>query len=149
MPACRAIGVQRPVGTGALMHGHQHARQLRVGQALQHARRQGRLLRVVEQPAQQLDQQHIEQAVGQQTLATAHAFGFGKQQGQRLRQPVDGCQRQHHQCGQGPGQRMLLATVEIQRGTDEVGAITRGVVEIMGQWPRVKQQRGHVDRDPL
>ena len=88
MPACCAIVASVQAAPGSFVHGHQRARDARIGQAQQQARRRRTLLRMVEQPAQQLHQQHIEQAVGQQALATAHALGFGKQQRQGLLQTL-------------------------------------------------------------
>jgi len=64
------------------MHSHQGARQARVRQASDQARLDACLLRVVQQPAQQLQQHHLKEPVGQQALATTHPIRLGKQQAQ-------------------------------------------------------------------
>jgi len=70
------------------MHRDQRTRQARLGQACQQALGCGAFFRVVNQPAQQLQQQHFKQSVCQQPLAAAHLLGLGKQQGQRVLQTL-------------------------------------------------------------
>jgi hypothetical protein len=44
---------------------------------------------MIEQPAQQLDQHHLEEPVGQQPVTAAHARGLREQQRERLLEAVD------------------------------------------------------------
>ena len=96
---------------------------------------------MVEQPAQQLDHHHFEDAVGQKALAAARLVGFGEQQFQRQLQARHPRQRQHDQRRQCACQRVARTAVEIQPRAGEVGALRRGILEAVGQRARIQQQR--------
>ena len=103
--------------------------------------------RVVDQPAQQLDQHDLEQAVGQQSRAAAHAVGLGEQQVERGLQAIDLIQRDEHQSWQRRHQRVVLGTIEVEGGTREIRSVARRVVEGVRHRPGVEHQRRLVHDD--
>ncbi len=133
---------QRPALARRIVHGDQGARQTRVRHAGDKAGAHAGLLRVVEQPAQQLDHHHLEDPVHQQPVAAAWAIGFGKQQLQRQPQAFHARQRQRDQRRQCARQRVLGPAFEVQPGTGEVRALIRRVVKVVRERARVQQQRG-------
>jgi hypothetical protein len=127
------------------VHLRQGPRELGVGQAAEQAGLHAMVTGMVQQVAQGLQQQDLEQSIGQQALAAAHTLRLGKQQRERVLDVWQGGHRQGHQGRQGLHQRVLGAAVKVQRGADEVAAVHRRVVEVMCQRLRVEQQRGLAD----
>ncbi len=105
-------------------------------------------IRVVHHPAQDLDQRHLEQAVGQQPGTAALAIGLGEQQVQGVIQFADRRQRHHYHRWQRLHDRIARAAIEVQRGAGEIRAIQRCVEEHMVQRLRIQQQAGCVDLQP-
>src|SRR3546814_20025274 len=82
---------------------------------------------MVKQPAHQLDDNYLEESIGQQPLAAAHSIGFSEQQFKRQIQARHSCQRQCNQRRQGPRERVVRATVEVQPCESEVRSEERRV----------------------
>ena len=122
------------------MHGGQGTGQAHIRHSGDEARTHARLLRVVEQPAQQLDEDHLEQPIDQQAVPAAHPIGFGEQQFQRQIQAGNARQRQHHQRRQCAHEGAVDAAFEVQPGARQIGAFRRRIVEAVRQRARIEQQ---------
>ncbi|MNN25033.1 hypothetical protein D3C81_1384880 [compost metagenome] len=130
------------------MQRHQRTRQARVRQPGDQSGLDAGLLVMVDQPAQQLDQHHLEQPVGQQAVAATHLFGLGEQQRQGLFQPRHARQRQGDQRRQGAHHRIARAAVEIQRRAGEIRSLHGRVVEHVVDRARIEQQRRFLEAQP-
>ena len=109
---------------------------------------QAGLFGMVEQPAQQLQDQHLEQAIGEQALTALHARGLGEQQLEGLPKAFHLTERQHQHRWQRGCQRMVRATVEIECRADEVGAVLGRVLERVLECARIEQQGRLVELHP-
>ncbi len=121
------------------MHGADGPGQARIGQA-RHGTR-------VHQPlghrvAQQLDQQHLDEAVHHRGMAAAGGQYLGKQQllgGLQARQLRH---RHPQQRGQAAQQRVLVTGAEVNLGADQLGALGRRGRHPVRHRPRQEEQAG-------
>ena len=130
------------------MDRHQGACQPRVRQPGDQPGLHAGLLRVIEQPTQQLEHDDLEQPIGQQALAAAHAVGLGEQEIKGPTQTRHARQWQGDQAGQGPSQRVALTAIEDHARAGEVGAIGGWVVKAVGDGAWIEQQRRLVELHP-
>ncbi len=122
------------------MHRHQGLGQAWISEAGQQTYRNAALDRVIEQPAQHLQQHDFEQSVGQQAVTAAHTVGLSKQQGQRLVQALDLVQWQQDHGGKGARKRVAFASLECQRCAGEVRPLGWGVMKVVRQRPWVEDK---------
>lgn len=95
---------------------------------------------MVDEPAQHLQQQDLEQAVGEQALATAYPLGLRIQQSQGRRDALDRFDPQGEQWRQCPHQRIGRPAIEVQARAGEVIVRLGRIAELVGQRSRIQQQ---------
>lgn len=127
------------------MHGDERCRDTRVGEASRQPGVDSRLFRMVEQPAQHLDQHDLEQAVGEQPPAAPHLVGLGEQQIQRWREAVDVVDGHDDHAGQRADQGVFDAAREIECCAGHLRAVDR--IEPMRRWAWVEQQGWLAERE--
>lgn len=97
---------------------------------------------MIEQPPEKMDENHLEQPIGQHPLPTTHVVDLGEQQVESGRQDVDLAQRERDHLREGAYQWMVLSAVEIESCASKVRVLGGRIVERMIQRTWVEQQRG-------
>ncbi len=116
-----------------------------IGEPCQQASGQGKLVGVVENPAEELDEDDFEEPIGQHSLAASQIVDLSEQQIECWFEGADGVQWEHDHGRERAYEGMGRAAVEVECCAGEVGVLGGCVVEGVFQRAWVEQQARLVD----
>lgn len=128
-PCRRREGAERPRLPGRLVHRHERSGERRVRQAGEQARGQPHPAGVVEDPAEEPHEHHLEQAVDDHPLTAARGVDLREEQVQCGPEGRHRLERNDHHGRQGREERMRRSVLDVEGRAGEVGLLRRGVVE--------------------